>query len=335
MRWQMKAKDREISQLNEKMTKMISQMMAMMQRTAIAGTTPTPSADPPNLQMPQVSGLRAYYAECSKGHTYPVEYDQVPYPKGYSVLKLNTFNGNNNPRQHLTQFKATCDNTGDNDALLFQQFTSSLTVPVFEWYAELPNDYVKMFAELETMFVKRFASATEKITIANFALDKRKNDEVAKFKKLNLSRSESHSDKSKKAKASSARRGEAGSTFFFRADKVRDYIHVVDLADGHIAALQKLFQDPNIGCEVYNLGTGKGTSVLEMVAAFEKAYGKKIPLVMAARRSGDAEIVYASTKKAERELNWRAKYGIDEMCRDQWNWARKNPWGYGSPESES
>ncbi|KAI0493203.1 hypothetical protein KFK09_027479 [Dendrobium nobile] len=116
---------------------------------------------------------------------------------------------------------------------------------------------------------------------------------------------------------------------------VRDYIHVVDLADGHIAALQKLFQDPNIGCEVYNLGTGKGTSVLEMVAAFEKAYGKKIPLIMAARRSGDAEIVYASTKKAERELNWRAKYGIDEMCRDQWNWARKNPWGYGSPESES
>lgn len=86
---------------------------------------------------------------------------------------------------------------------------------------------------------------------------------------------------------------------------------------------------------------------------------QKIPLIMAARRSGDAEIVYASTKKAERELNWRcanehivsselnssiklcgflsrrAKYGIDEMCRDQWNWARKNPWGYGSPESES
>lgn len=113
---------------------------------------------------------------------------------------------------------------------------------------------------------------------------------------------------------------------------VRDYIHVIDLSDGHIAALRKLF-DSDIGCEVYNLGTGKGTSVLEMVAAFEKASGKKIPLVMAGRRPGDAEIVYASTEKAERELNWRAKFGIDEMCRDQWNWASKNPFGYGSPDS--
>ncbi|KAK4743847.1 hypothetical protein SAY87_010159 [Trapa incisa] len=111
---------------------------------------------------------------------------------------------------------------------------------------------------------------------------------------------------------------------------VRDYIHVVDLADGHIAALQKL-DDSSVGCEVYNLGTGKGTSVLEMVAAFERASGKKIPLVMAGRRPGDAEIVYASTEKAERQLNWKAKYGIEEMCRDQWNWASKNPYGYGSP----
>ncbi|MBA0588354.1 hypothetical protein Gorai_001462, partial [Gossypium raimondii] len=111
---------------------------------------------------------------------------------------------------------------------------------------------------------------------------------------------------------------------------VRDYIHIVDLADGHIAALRKL-SDPKIGCEVYNLGTGKGTSVLEMVAAFEKASGKKIPLVMAGRRPGDVETVYASTKKAEHELNWKAKYGIEEMCRDQWNWASKNPYGYASP----
>ncbi|XP_061374113.1 UDP-glucose 4-epimerase GEPI48-like [Gastrolobium bilobum] len=109
---------------------------------------------------------------------------------------------------------------------------------------------------------------------------------------------------------------------------VRDYIHVVDLADGHIAALLKL-DESNIGCEVYNLGTGKGTSVLEMVRAFEEASGKKIPLVMAGRRPGDAEIVYASTEKAERELKWKAKYGIVEMCRDQWNWASKNPYGYG------
>ncbi|KAK7833818.1 udp-glucose 4-epimerase gepi48 [Quercus suber] len=113
---------------------------------------------------------------------------------------------------------------------------------------------------------------------------------------------------------------------------VRDYIHVVDLADGHIAALRKL-DEPTVGCEVYNLGTGKGTSVLEMVAAFEKASGKKIPLVTSGRRPGDAEIVYASTDKAEKELKWKAKYGIDEMCRDQWNWASKNPYGYGSPDS--
>ncbi|KAK1286880.1 hypothetical protein QJS10_CPB20g00217 [Acorus calamus] len=116
---------------------------------------------------------------------------------------------------------------------------------------------------------------------------------------------------------------------------VRDYIHVVDLADGHTAALCKLFDGSKIGCEVYILGTGKGTSVLEMVAAFEKASGKKIPLVFTERRPGDAEIIYASTAKAERELNWKAKYGINEMCRDLWNWASKNPWGYGSPDSAS
>lgn len=110
---------------------------------------------------------------------------------------------------------------------------------------------------------------------------------------------------------------------------IRDYIHVVDLADGHVAALKKLFES-DIGCQVYNLGTGKGTSVLEMVAAFEKASGKKIPLKMAGRRPGDAETVYASTEKAERELKWKARFGIEEMCRDQWNWASKNPYGYGS-----
>ncbi|KAE8694644.1 UDP-glucose 4-epimerase GEPI48 [Hibiscus syriacus] len=114
---------------------------------------------------------------------------------------------------------------------------------------------------------------------------------------------------------------------------VRDYIHVVDLADGHIAALRKL-SDPNstavIGCEVYNLGTGKGTSVLEMVTAFEKASGKKIPIV-AGRRPGDAESCMLQKGGAGIELE--GKYGIEEMCRDQWNWASKNPYGYGSPES--
>ncbi|KAL8141590.1 hypothetical protein V2J09_014622 [Rumex salicifolius] len=113
---------------------------------------------------------------------------------------------------------------------------------------------------------------------------------------------------------------------------VRDYIHVVDLAHGHIAALNKLF-DSDLGCEVYNLGTGKGTSVLEMVAAFEKASGEKIPVEVAARRPGDAETVYASTEKAARDLNWKAKFGIEEMCRDQWNWASHNPYGYTSPNT--
>nr|BAC24803.1 putative UDP-glucose 4-epimerase [Oryza sativa Japonica Group] len=114
---------------------------------------------------------------------------------------------------------------------------------------------------------------------------------------------------------------------------VRDYIHVVDLADGHIAALQKLFESSSIGCEAYNLGTGKGTSVLEIVKAFEKASGKKIPLIIGPRRPGDAEILFSLPAKAEKELNWKAKFGIDEMCRDQWNWASKNPYGYGSLDS--
>ncbi|XP_010422027.1 PREDICTED: UDP-glucose 4-epimerase 5 [Camelina sativa] len=115
---------------------------------------------------------------------------------------------------------------------------------------------------------------------------------------------------------------------------VRDYIHVIDLADGHIAALRKL-EDCKIGCEVYNLGTGNGTSVLEMVDAFEKASGKKIPLVIAGRRAGDAEVVYASTERAETELNWKAKYGIEEMCRDLWNWASNNPYGYDSSSEDT
>ncbi|XP_050910301.1 bifunctional UDP-glucose 4-epimerase and UDP-xylose 4-epimerase 1-like [Lathyrus oleraceus] len=113
---------------------------------------------------------------------------------------------------------------------------------------------------------------------------------------------------------------------------VRDYIHVMDLADGHIAALRKLFTTENIGCTAYNLGTGRGTSVLEMVDAFNKASGKKIALKLCPRRPGDAIEVYASTEKAERELGWKAKYGVEEMCRDQWNWAKNNPWGYsGKP----
>lgn len=84
------------------------------------------------------------------------------------------------------------------------------------------------------------------------------------------------------------------------------------------------------GCIAYNLGTGRGTSVLEMVAAFEKVSGKKIPLKLCAKRLGDATVVYASTEKAEKELGWKAKRGVDDICRDQWKWASENPWGYGS-----
>ncbi|KAL3498794.1 hypothetical protein ACH5RR_041526 [Cinchona calisaya] len=109
---------------------------------------------------------------------------------------------------------------------------------------------------------------------------------------------------------------------------IRDYIHVMDLADGHVAALQKLFKLDYKGCNAYNLGTGRGTSVLEMVAAFEKASGKDIPIKLCPRRPGDATAVYASTEKAEQELGWKAKYDIDDMCRDQWKWVCQNPWGY-------
>ncbi|PIA35793.1 hypothetical protein AQUCO_03500273v1 [Aquilegia coerulea] len=111
---------------------------------------------------------------------------------------------------------------------------------------------------------------------------------------------------------------------------VRDYIHVMDLADGHIAAVRKLFTSDTIGCTAYNLGTGRGTSVLQMVTAFEKASGKKIPIKLCPRRPGDATEVYASTEKAEKELGWKAKYGVEEMCRDQWKWASTNPMGYES-----
>lgn len=109
---------------------------------------------------------------------------------------------------------------------------------------------------------------------------------------------------------------------------VRDYIHVQDLATGHTAALHKLFTTPDIGCTAYNLGTGKGTSVLEIVAAFEKAAGLKIPLRFADRRPGDCSTVYTATDKAGKELGWKAQNGIEEMCRDQWKWASNNPDGY-------
>jgi UDP-glucose 4-epimerase len=109
---------------------------------------------------------------------------------------------------------------------------------------------------------------------------------------------------------------------------VRDYIHVVDLALAHIRALEKLSSDP--GIVTYNLGTGRGYSVLEMVTAFEKASGRTIPFEIVGRRSGDVASCYADPSKANRELDWTAKRGIEEMCWDMWRWQSSNPNGYDS-----
>ena len=107
---------------------------------------------------------------------------------------------------------------------------------------------------------------------------------------------------------------------------VRDYIHVIDLADGHLKALEKLMQNP--GCVTYNLGTGKGYSVLEMTKAFERASGKDVPYKIAERRAGDIAECYADPTLAEKELNWKAERDINEMCEDIWRWQSKNPNGF-------
>jgi UDP-glucose 4-epimerase len=105
---------------------------------------------------------------------------------------------------------------------------------------------------------------------------------------------------------------------------VRDYIHVVDLARGHVAAVNKLMS----GLNVYNLGTGHGTSVLELVHAFESASGKSIPLEITARRPGDIASCYADASKAKKELNWTAQKTIEDACHDSWKWQSENPDGY-------
>ncbi|MBR5583315.1 MAG: UDP-glucose 4-epimerase GalE, partial [Lachnospiraceae bacterium] len=104
---------------------------------------------------------------------------------------------------------------------------------------------------------------------------------------------------------------------------VRDYIHVVDLAVGHVKAIEKLKEKP--GVEVYNLGTGNGYSVLQVVAAFEKACGHAIPYEIKPRREGDIATCYCDPQKAKEDLGWVAKYGIDEMCEDSWRWQSSNP----------
>ena len=108
---------------------------------------------------------------------------------------------------------------------------------------------------------------------------------------------------------------------------VRDYIHVVDLARGHVAAINYMQQHK--GESVFNLGTGNGYSVLDMVHAFEKVTGKKVPYRIAPRRPGDLATVYASPDKSAELLGWKAEYGLEDMCRDTWAWQSKNPMGYG------
>ncbi|MDO4621887.1 MAG: UDP-glucose 4-epimerase GalE [Eubacteriales bacterium] len=107
---------------------------------------------------------------------------------------------------------------------------------------------------------------------------------------------------------------------------VRDYIHVVDLAIGHVKAVEKLAAKE--GVFVCNLGTGNGYSVLDVIHAFEKACGKELPYEIQPRRAGDIATCYAECAKAEKELGWKAQYGIDEMCEDSWRWQSQNPNGY-------
>lgn len=107
---------------------------------------------------------------------------------------------------------------------------------------------------------------------------------------------------------------------------VRDYIHVVDLALGHIKAVEKV--ENNEGLFIYNLGTGKGYSVLDVVKAFEKASGVNIPYKIGPRRDGDIATCYSDPSKAEKELGWKAQRDIEEMCEDSWRWQKQNPNGY-------
>ncbi len=109
---------------------------------------------------------------------------------------------------------------------------------------------------------------------------------------------------------------------------VRDYIHVVDLARGHVAAIEYI--QNNRGESVFNLGTGTGYSVLDMVKAFERVTGKAVPYEIVARRPGDLGTVYASPDKSAELLKWKAEYNLDDMCRDAWAWQSKNPMGYDS-----
>jgi len=108
---------------------------------------------------------------------------------------------------------------------------------------------------------------------------------------------------------------------------IRDFIHVEDLADAHVAALTHILTNGS-GCRVFNVGTGNGHSVLEVVEAMRKASGKPINYTIGARREGDVAVSYAKTDLAEKELGWKARHTLPDMCRDAWNWATNNPMGY-------
>ena len=107
---------------------------------------------------------------------------------------------------------------------------------------------------------------------------------------------------------------------------IRDYIHVVDLADGHVKSVAKLNENP--GLKIYNLGTGTGSSVLDVINAFEAATGVKIPYVFKPRRAGDVPVNYCDASRAKEELGWTAKKNLTDMCRDSWKWQSSNPNGY-------
>ena len=107
---------------------------------------------------------------------------------------------------------------------------------------------------------------------------------------------------------------------------IRDYIHVVDLAKGHVKALKKI--EPGSGVNIYNLGTGNGSSVLDVLHAYERACGKELKYVVAPRRPGDIARCFCDASKAEKELDWKAEKTLDDMCRDSWNWQSSNPDGY-------
>ena len=111
---------------------------------------------------------------------------------------------------------------------------------------------------------------------------------------------------------------------------VRDYIHVCDLASGHVSALR--WMNGREGVEVFNLGTGTGSSVLDVIRAFSKACGKELPYVIRERRGGDIAANWCDATKAEREMGWKAQYDLADMCRDSWNWQSRNPNGFADAE---